>query len=56
MWEPTEFSLNEVLASTCRITENELAQIVWPDVEVSFRCKQAIYSPLIRSEGSLVST
>jgi hypothetical protein len=30
VWEPTEFSLNEVLASTCRITENELAQIVWP--------------------------
>jgi hypothetical protein len=30
MWEPTEFSLSEVLASTCRITEKELAQIIWP--------------------------
>ncbi|KAF4226046.1 hypothetical protein CNMCM8980_008905 [Aspergillus fumigatiaffinis] len=30
MWEPTEFSLSEALASTCRITEKELAQIIWP--------------------------
>jgi hypothetical protein len=28
MWEPTEFSLSEVLASTCRITEKEPAQII----------------------------
>jgi hypothetical protein len=30
MWEPTEFSLSEVLVSTCRITEKELARIIWP--------------------------
>ena len=30
VWEPAEFTLNEVLASTCYITEAELAQIVWP--------------------------
>ncbi|GIJ92777.1 hypothetical protein Asppvi_002055 [Aspergillus pseudoviridinutans] len=30
MWEPIEFSLNEVIASTCQITEKELAQIIWP--------------------------
>ncbi|KAL2801685.1 hypothetical protein BJX63DRAFT_438586 [Aspergillus granulosus] len=30
VWEPTEFSLHEVLASKCRITECELAQIAWP--------------------------
>lgn len=30
VWEPAEFTLNEVLASECYITEAELAQIVWP--------------------------
>ena len=30
VWEPAEFTLNEVLASECYITEAELAQIAWP--------------------------
>lgn len=30
VWEPANFTLNEVLASECYITEAELAQIVWP--------------------------
>lgn len=30
VWEPADFTLNEVLASECYITEAELAQIVWP--------------------------
>ncbi|KAL4891315.1 hypothetical protein BDV59DRAFT_194492 [Aspergillus ambiguus] len=30
VWEPFEFSLHELLASKCRITESELAQIMWP--------------------------
>ena len=30
VWESAEFTLNEVLASRCYITEAELAQIIWP--------------------------
>jgi hypothetical protein len=30
VWEPAEFSLNEVLASQCYILEAELAQMIWP--------------------------
>ena len=30
VWEPVEFSLSEVLASECHITEAELAQLIWP--------------------------
>ena len=30
VWEPAEFTLNEVLASECYITEAELAHIAWP--------------------------
>ena len=30
VWEPVELSLSEVLASECDITENEIAELVWP--------------------------
>ena len=30
VWEPIELSLSEVLASECDITENEIAELVWP--------------------------
>lgn len=30
VWEPADFTLNEVLASECYTAEAELAQIVWP--------------------------
>ncbi|GAA93249.1 hypothetical protein AKAW_11361 [Aspergillus luchuensis IFO 4308] len=30
VWEPFECTLHEALALSCRITENEVAQILWP--------------------------
>lgn len=35
VWEPIEFSVREVLASTCIITESELAQIISPVCGIS---------------------
>ncbi|KAI2928798.1 hypothetical protein CBS147321_10961 [Aspergillus niger] len=36
VWEPFECTLHEALALSCRITESEVAQILWP----VFRCLQ----------------
>jgi hypothetical protein len=49
MWEPTEFSLSEVLASMCRITEKELAQIIWPVRAGSFQLQASYLLTIDRS-------